>query len=185
MRLSEVDKKMKQTILIGLLALILCMPVALAQEGELPSAGITPSSKLYFIDVAIDKIRVALTRDPLEKAKLRIKIAEERLAEAEVESSKGNDYESRVAMAEHQEEMLGIEKEKEKMSEEQIQFIEQKLSKHLEILQKVKSRVPESAMAGIEHAINSSSKVMEHFRERIQNTVAKKVEVSANIQSQS
>ena len=176
---------MKHTILVALLTLMLCMPIALAQEDELPSAGITPSSKLYFMDVVMDKIKVAMTRDPLEKAKLRIKIAEERVAEAEAESLKGNDYESMVAMAEHQKEMLGVEKEKEKMSEEQIQFIEQKLSKHLEVLQKVKSRVPESAMSGIEHAINSSSKVIEHFREKIQNTVVKKVEVSANIQNQS
>jgi len=48
---------------------------------ELPEPGITPDSPLWGIDVALDRISLALERDPNKKAAKGLLIAQERLSE--------------------------------------------------------------------------------------------------------
>jgi len=94
--------------LISIFLVLLLIPVVLAQADELPSAGTLPSSGFYFIDVAIDRARVLLKKDLVEKAELKLEIAEERLAEAKKEAERENYYSSQIAMAEHQKEVDGV-----------------------------------------------------------------------------
>jgi len=68
---------------------------------EQVSAGITPDNFLYGLDVAIDNLRLALTSGDLEKARLSLEIAEERLLEVKAMIEQNKLPEAQVAQAEH------------------------------------------------------------------------------------
>lgn len=61
------------------------------------SAGTTPDSFLYFLDVALDKINLALTFSPTEKAKKGLDIARERLMEIKKMMDEGKIEDSKIA----------------------------------------------------------------------------------------
>ena len=60
-------------------ALFLALPVS-AHE-NLPSAGITPDSSLYGLDLALEKLQLALAGNDVAKAKFELELAQERLSE--------------------------------------------------------------------------------------------------------
>lgn len=51
-------------------------------DASAKTAGVTPDSIFYPIDLALDNLRVALTKGNFEKAQLELKIADERLSES-------------------------------------------------------------------------------------------------------
>ena len=89
---------------VGLLLVIITLfaPVAFAQIGfctdSIPpictfeetdeqtrkSAGITPDHPLYFLDIAIERISLLLATSPIEKARIGLEHAEERLSEVKL-----------------------------------------------------------------------------------------------------
>lgn len=74
---------------------------AVKTEKTTISAGITPDSFLYFLDVALDNINLLLTFDPAEKAKKGLDIARERLMEVREMVKAGKIDASQIAQREH------------------------------------------------------------------------------------
>ena len=81
--------KTKFTLIVALTILII--PFAYAQDLILPSPGITPDSALWGLDLAMEKIQLALTRDPAAKVQKRMEIIDERLSEEKVMAEAGNE----------------------------------------------------------------------------------------------
>src|SRR3972149_6041239 len=72
-----------------------------AEDAEAEAAaGTTPDSPLWGIDVALDRIRLALASNP-NKARIGLLIAEERLAEIQVSGKRGNAEAATRAQDEH------------------------------------------------------------------------------------
>lgn len=59
-----------------------------AGDASVKTAGVTPDSIFYPIDLALDNLRVALAKGNFEKAQLELKIADERLSESIIMSIK-------------------------------------------------------------------------------------------------
>lgn len=83
---------MKKIIgLIAILILAISMPVfAQTEDIEVGEAGTTPDSPLYFLDVAMDNIAMAMQRTDNARMQKQLEVAEERLAEIKVMAEKGN-----------------------------------------------------------------------------------------------
>lgn len=84
-----------------LITLSLSTTSVLAQATTITNPGITPDNFLYGLDVFIDNIRLAITAGDIEKAKLSLQIAEERLAEVKVMIEQNKLAEAQTAQAEH------------------------------------------------------------------------------------
>jgi len=132
---------------------------------ELPRAGSTKDSPFYPLDRAIEKIALKVTPDNLEKAKLHVKYAAERLAEAKklIESNKLDlaeetveDYQGELDSAEK-----NIELAKEGDVESVAEHVREVTAKHLEVLQRILEKVPDTAKPAVMYAINISQKGQE------------------------
>lgn len=79
-------KKILSTIIIALFLTTTTFGTAFAAAADstASTAGITPDSILYPIDKLLEKIQLFLTTNDIDKAKLLVENAEERLAEAQV-----------------------------------------------------------------------------------------------------
>src|SRR3989344_5889504 len=77
--LGMVTKSPKSMFGFLVAALFLALPVS-AHE-NLPSAGITPDSSLYGLDLALEKLQLALAGNDVAKAKFELELAQERLSE--------------------------------------------------------------------------------------------------------
>ncbi|HKZ49506.1 MAG TPA: DUF5667 domain-containing protein [Candidatus Nanoarchaeia archaeon] len=117
-----------------------------AEDAEAEAAaGTTPDSPLWGIDVALDRIRLALASNP-NKARIGLLIAEERLAEIQVSGKRGNAEAATRAQDEHGrtledvkiriEAMDGVE-----VDNETLRGIERGMANHLAALAKVKARI--------------------------------------------
>jgi len=93
---------MKKIITILILALLI--PVAYAQNEE-KSAGITPDSIFYKLDVFFDNVRAIFTPSSLGKAKVRLNIMQERMAEMEEMANKNKAEEAKKAELQVQKQM--------------------------------------------------------------------------------
>lgn len=69
--------------MVALMAFALVMPMVSAEEIEVETAGIGPDSAFYGLDNAMERVRLAFTFGKANKARLKMKYAEERLAEVE------------------------------------------------------------------------------------------------------
>ena len=129
---------------------------------ESVDAGITPDSFLWGLERVVEKIQLAFTFDIAKKAELRLKIANERLAEVEVM------IEENKLEAKEKAEKARVEeiKELEKLEIENKSNVQEMLQKHITKLEEVKEKVPEEAKKGLETAIVSSSKVLEKIEEK-------------------
>ncbi len=90
--------------IITVLLLFLLIPVVSAQNAE-EVAGTTPDSIFYGLDVFFDEAAVFLTPNALDKAELRLKIMQERMAEMEVMASRNKMAEMKKAESEGQTQM--------------------------------------------------------------------------------
>lgn len=161
---------MKGTISIFCLILIV-LPVAIAQstiilEPEV-DAGITPESIFYQIDVWLDEQKIFRTQTDPEKARLRLEIAEERVAELKLMIQKSKAKESERAKEEQEKQIRELEILEKKLTEEQKIKIQERLQKHILVLTRVKERAPEQAQKGLERAIENANKTFERIQELI------------------
>ena len=74
---------MNTAVYAAVVALLLIPGQVYAQEGVGVSAGVTPDSPLWALDIALEKLELMLTFDKTEKIRKRIEFAEERFAEAQ------------------------------------------------------------------------------------------------------
>jgi len=116
------------------------------------------------------KGKIKATEDPIERAKLNIKLAEERLAEMEVileEQEELLKVERRMmeeALAGFEEGVKEAEREIErgralgKDATSALEVVEKATARHIEVLQGVLDRVPEEAKGAIRHALEVSQR---------------------------
>ena len=159
--------------IITILTIMLMLPmVALAQEEELElevSAGITPCMPtLYQLDTWWDEQRLKMTSDVEEKARLRIEIAEERVAEMQKTAEKGKSVEFGIAQENRENEMKEVEKLADELDDEKRVKLQQRIQKHIQTLERVRAQVPENAQKGLDTAIANSNKVFERNQLKIQ-----------------
>ena len=96
-------------LMLAVMAFALVVPMISAQETktelEVVEPGIGPDSGLYGLDRAMERLRLAFTMRKAEKAKLKLKYAEERLAEVEDMIVKNLTEEAEEAQEFHDEEL--------------------------------------------------------------------------------
>ena len=158
------------TILLSFLTIGLGV---LAQDSDLPSAGITPDNPFYFLKTWKEEIQTFFTFGEEGKAKQFLHLSEVRLAEYKKMVDKGkteiaqktlNKYEKQLGHAlekadEAQEKGKDVGKLKETISE--------RILKHQEVLEGVLEKVPEQAKPGIKKAIEASQKGFEKAIEAV------------------
>jgi hypothetical protein len=153
---------MKKIIIVCLLSFILSIVGVSAQEG-LPDPGITPDSFLYGLDRALEALQKALTLAPEAKAKLALRLASERIAEAEKMERKGKPELASKAAEDYGEELNDAMKHGRKISElakkkEFETLVANATSVHIDVLERVLEKVPEQAKSAIRKAIDNSKK---------------------------
>jgi len=152
---------MKKIITI-LMLILMAVPGVLSQEVQPEvEAGISPDSGLYFLDVMFDELKVKLASGTVEKARIRLEIAEERTAEIEVMAKQNKLQDMEKAIAQERKEIKEIEKLQEKMTEQEKVNTQQKFQKHIMNMEQVKERVNEQAKKGIENAIQNANQAFE------------------------
>ncbi|MFQ5800332.1 MAG: DUF5667 domain-containing protein [Candidatus Hydrothermarchaeales archaeon] len=130
--------KGKISTYIAILLVLFGMPMTAAQDApvaELPDPGTTPDSFLYFLDLALDNLALALTFNDDAKIEKSLEIAEERLSEARTMALEGKIEAMSKAEGEHGKTMQKIRAEVEEISDSDS---EGELKKELEIERKIK-----------------------------------------------
>ncbi len=133
----EVNKMKKLLSVFVAMLLFLSVPV-MAQEPavpELPEPGTTPDSALYFLDLALDNLALALTFDSDARIEKELEIAEERLAEVRTMALEGEFEAMTKAEGEHGKVFAEL---KEEVKEVENGDSEVELKKELEIERKIK-----------------------------------------------
>jgi hypothetical protein len=145
---------MKKIILI--LCLLLTMGTFVLADEEINSikAGVTPDSPMYGFDKAIDGLSLAFTFGNANKAEKGIKIAQERLMEAQEMADKDKPEQAERAREEHQKAIEKAEQELDKLKEgndvkqsksaiEKVAKIQEKIESHYQKVSEVKDAVLE------------------------------------------
>lgn len=139
----------------------------LAQATELPDPGLTPDSKLYFLERIGESIRIFFTFGDLKKAERYANLAAERLAEAKAVVEKGKSDLAEKTLKRYQEHLAKSIARAEKAQSKGkniekvmavITKVGQATTKHLEVLAEVYQKVPESVKPAIENAMKVSVK---------------------------
>lgn len=145
------------------IALLLAIPThALAQEETDP--GVTPDSILYGLDKAYEKLQLILARDEGSKAKLHLKFAAERIAEAKAMANKGRPEFVDTLARNYQKEIENAEAEivkgeaKGKNMTQVKEIVAEATLKHMIVLQDVHDKVPDVAKPAIEKAMEVSKR---------------------------
>jgi len=134
---------MKKILSLFVVMLMLMSVPALAQnattepvpEVDLPDPGTTPDSALYFSDLALENLALALTFDTDARLEKELEIAEERLAEARAMALEGNFEAMAKAESEHGKIMIKLKAEVKDISDGDE---EGELRKELEFEQRIK-----------------------------------------------
>lgn len=178
---------MKKILSLLVSLLVLATPVFAAEEAEFVDPGVTPNSPVYGLDRALERIQLAITFKEEEKAKLKFKFAEERLAEAEVMAEEGEEELAEELMEDYEEGLNETNEEIERAVArgqnvtDLVEHVSTRTSKHLEVLQRVYEKVPEQARAAIAHAMEVSVRKQvgvlahiedgEEIKERVRNEI--------------
>ncbi|MEK6907263.1 MAG: DUF5667 domain-containing protein, partial [Nanoarchaeota archaeon] len=135
-------------------------------------AGITPNNPLYFVDKAIDDIKLNFASEE-NKALVATEIHNERIAEAEALAQ-----ETQVSSKDLQEAISGAQETitvvQEEINPEFTEEIQDSTKKSVEILTELKEKVPEEALSGIENAINQQ--IVEEKKTEIVAEISKKID---------
>jgi len=183
--------KMK-TISMLMVALLLfsAMPLVAAvnetvvdEDLDLVDAGVTPDSAFYGLERAMESLRLAFTRNGVEKVKLKIKYAEERLAETEQMIDENNTEAAEEAQEAHddlleevQEDIDGLggngDNETSQEDLEDAVELELEAESHSEKVSRVKNRILERKMAG-----NMSAEQIAHLTAIFEKIISKAQEM--------
>jgi len=171
---------MRRLVMLYLVFMFLMPTSALAQENSTndttndtvseEEAGIAPDSFLYIFDRLFEKLELALALSEEAKVKVRLKHAEERLAEIKLMQKKNKTKVIVKLSDEYQKEIEEVEKEIEEAEKKGKNVTEIKVkaveatAKHQEVLQWVYQLVPPEAKPAIEHALNVSRRGHEKIK---------------------
>ena len=145
---------MKKIITIVCMVLMM-VPSVWAVESEF-TAGVTPDSILYGVDVWWDEFRVGLQNDVAEKARMRLEIAEERVQEMKEMANRNMVVARERARQEHQKQLNKFEQHFSGLNEENQARMQQMFQKHIMVLETVLERVPTQAKGTIQGAIDQA-----------------------------
>ncbi len=132
---------------------------------QVSKSGITPNNPFYRLDIAMERLQVALTWSKKAEAQIRLKNLEERLAEMEVMTEKGDNVAINKIRELEQREIDELEKINDDVDSNTKKDIEANLQKHVNILAALRETAPEQAQKGLTNAITQGSKVIEKMRE--------------------
>jgi len=110
----------------------------------IPEAGITPDSALYGMDVFVDNVRATLTPSSLGKAKVRLDIMGERMAEMEQMAKKNKAEEAKKAGLQAQKQMRKFEGSVEKIKKikkKDAEELKEHMQRNAKILEILKQRL--------------------------------------------
>lgn len=179
---------MKRMIAI-LMAMVMVMQVALAQSVvttmstvELPEQALKPGDAFYGLDRAMERIQLAFTFQQEKKAELRLKFAQERLAELDqLEEEKDAEIEKHriELMNEYNKEMEEARQEALKIKNRAMRAefddtLEGASEYHVQVLERVRTRLMEddnpnndNALNGLDNAIENAEEIRIEARERV------------------
>lgn len=167
-------------IFLATIIFFLAFSLAFAQQDNLGvSAGLTPTSRLYFLDQLGEWLNLKLTFNPIKKVEKKLEYASERLAEIRsLEDSKElnknvaekikDKYKNLTEEAEKDTKDL---KSKGKDVVELVKKMEEISARHTAVLQKVLEKVPEQAKDAIQKVLESSQAGHKQAIEAIQKEV--------------
>ncbi len=150
---------------------------------ELPNPGIGPDSIFYGLDIAIERIDLALTFNKAKRAEKGLEYAKERLAEVQEMIREKKIEAARIAQKAHDEELIEVEKEIEELSEENateelktVIELSEEVNIHKMIVEhmsqaliKIKGELTEEQQAMIDNIISSINNTTTKLKIEIQN----------------
>ena len=168
----------KELILVFLLSLIFVgaqEPQEQIQEINTEGTfdpGVTPESPLYFVDKAVDDVRLGFASEE-NKALVATEIHNERIAEAQVlaEETQASSEDIQEAISEAQETITIVQEE---INPDFSEVVQDSTKKSVEVLTELKETVPEEALEGIENAINQQ--IIEEKKTEIVAEISKKTD---------
>jgi hypothetical protein len=174
-------KKTMKKLLFSLVILsFLISGFVLAQQNELPSAGITPDSPFYFLKTWKETIQTFFTFGAENKAEQYMHLANVRLAEYQKMIENGKTDIAQKTLNKYQKQLDQatqiIQNLQEKGNDvgEISQKAQDAVLKHIEVLQENLQNVPEAAKKGLQKAIENSSKVIEDVKGKIKEVKGQK-----------
>lgn len=184
-----------QTISMLILALLVfsVMPLIAAEDNsneiEVVDAGVTPDSPLYGLERAMERIQLAFIRNKVERAKFKLDLAEERLAEAEEMFEENNTEAAEEAQELHDELINETEEEIEELESngdnetaaealEEAQELQLRLLNHSAKVAFVKNRILER----LSQSGNASEEQLAHLNEVFGKIIAKSQEIELKME---
>lgn len=129
----------------------------------MPEAEMTPDNPFYGIKRFVESVHLFLTFDPVERAKLRLQFAEQRLAEAKAMAEKGDYDQVCKLLSDYEDELNKCLEEVEsaeaqgKSVEEVQEIVYEATLVHQAVIEAVMEKAPQQAMQGLEKALEVSS----------------------------
>ena len=128
---------------------------------DMPKAGTTPDSAFYGVDVFFDNARATLTPGSLGKAKVRLNIMGERMAEMEQMANENQAEEAQRAELEMRKQMQKFEGSMEKVKKKDAMKLNEHIQTHAEILEILKERFEDFGQPDYTDAIAEAVKLLE------------------------
>ncbi|OGI15945.1 hypothetical protein A3K63_01145 [Candidatus Micrarchaeota archaeon RBG_16_49_10] len=161
-----IDKRI--LVLFGIALLV--VPILAIAQDDLPTPKVVPGHWAYALKRGWEKTQMIFTWRHIEKAKMHLGLAKERLGEAKAiylnntERVKGlvEEYEKELSSAEKE---INISKGIGQNVSQIVKEIENSTEKHKAVLQLVLAKVPETAKDSIQSAIDKTEEVKERVRE--------------------
>ena len=150
-------------VLVAALTLVLSAGSMVAASAEA-----LPGDALYGVKRAVERVSLAMHRDPLGRVSLRLQFAETRLAEIEALIAAGrdpsdvlDDLDAELASAEGEAlNAIALGRDAEALFE----HVQSMISKHIEVLNTVLGKAPQQAQDAIERAISNAEKAQENVQ---------------------
>ena len=136
-------------------------------QPNMPRAGITPDSIFYGFDVFFDNVRVALTFRQVNKAKLRLKIMEERMAEMEQMANENQAEEAQKAEAQVQKQMQKFNGAVEKVKTKDAPELQEHIQNYNARLEERKQRLVDWGEPDYAEAIAEAIEMLEELENAI------------------
>ena len=146
------------------------MPIALAQEDveELPNQLILPGNALYGLDKAMERVQLAFTFREQSKARVRLNIAQERLAELHQLQIEKREMYGEQLMEEYQLNLGEAQRLGEQIGdlEQRKEFalmVQTATQNHIRVLERVREQTPELP-AQVQNEVNAAKSKAENVR---------------------
>lgn len=160
-----------------LLSTIPTIAVAENVNEELPEVTSRPGTFMYGLNRAVERVQFALTFNSERRAELALRNAERRLAESKAMIEAGDNQSAVRLMEEYS---RGVDVSQENLERARTQgrdvesletHINERLTKHIQVLQEVKETAPDQAQFGLDTAIESSQRNVEETKRSIQSRI--------------